>query len=471
LNSSVVVNGGRAGSSRPSVHWSVLRTPAVEVGVQLAVIGVALAAVGRQDPAGWPGRTTVVLVLVAGAVAAVLLATAGWVSDNRRAVRIGGAVGVYAAVVLLPAAVGAGPPFGMWSMTSNVALLGVVGFLALAVRASADRIGDKIAAAIVVAVVALATGGLALAAALTGEPAAAGPVRAADLVVWSGTGAAALVVYIAGTVADRWLLRCTALAFATLAAANASRIVVGAGAVAAALQLAAVAMLLVVAVRFGRAEVGTVAGRRARLVEAEAELAAAARRDHELRDLAVGLSGAARVLTRDGSGFGPDDRRLLAATAAGFDRMRRIATGEPVPAPGAIGPMLRDLALVHQANGLDVRVEVDGDPDAVLEVGELVEELTALLVECAEQAPDARVWLRVSPAERRLRVEVTDGPVLAQETVAALVQRGGNGPRPVAPAPGNGFARRGTLTVTAEPDSDTAIWSAVLDLPVVAEPA
>ena len=445
--------------------------PVVEVTAQLALIAVALVAVGGQDPAGWSARTTAVLVLVAGAVAAALLATAGWVSDNRRAVRIAGAVAVYAAVVLLPPAVGAGAPAGMWALTCSVALLGVVGFLALAVRASADRAGDRIAAAVVAGAVALATAALAVVtASQPGLAPPAGLPGAADLVVWSGTGAAALVMYIAGSVADRSLLRCTALAFAALAAANAVRIAAGAGAIAAALQLAAVAMLLVVAVRFGRAEVGTVTGRRGRLVDAELAVGAAARRQQEMHDLAVGLSGAARVLSRAGSGFGPDDRRLLAAAAAGFDRLRRIAAGETVPAPGAIGTILGDLAVVHQANGLDVRVDVDGDPGAVLEVGALVEVLTALLVDCAEQAPGARVWLRADPVERRLRIAVTDGPGLAPETVAALVQRGGSGPRP-APAGlalGTGYAERGTLTVTSDPDAeDAGAWSAVLDLPVV----
>src|SRR3954470_22111311 len=274
--------------------------------VQLALVVLALVAIGRQDPTGWSGGTTGVLAFAAAVAVAALLTAVGWASDNRRAVRMGGAVAVYAGVVLLPAAVGADPATGMWALASDAALLGVVGYLALAVRASADRRGDRITAAVLaaaVAVVAAVLAGIALLA-----PAAAPPdamVHSADLIVWSGAGAGAVVVFVAGTVADRSLLRGTALGFATLAAGHAVRIAIGpaAGApAAAALQLAAVAMLLLVTIRFVRAEVGVLVVRRARLVAAEAAVAAATERDRELRELAVGLAGAARVLAAAGAG-------------------------------------------------------------------------------------------------------------------------------------------------------------------------
>ncbi|WP_214407839.1 sensor histidine kinase [Pseudonocardia lacus] len=472
-----------AGPTRPTVPWSELRMPAVESVAQLALVVVALVATGWHDPSGWTGRTTGVLVFAAAIGAALLLATGGFVSDNRRAVRMAAAVAVFAGTVLLPAAAGLPPASGMWALVSDVALLGVIGFLVLAVRASADRRGDRIAAAVVGVVVAVATAALSVVAATVPAPPPSDTLlTSADLVVWSGTGAAALVVFIAGAVADRALLRGTALAFATLAAANAVRIAAGQEAAAAAvagLQLAAVAMLLGVAVRFVRAEVRTVVERRSRLVGAEAAVVAASEREHELRQLAAGLAGAAGVLSRDGAVPGPEDRRLLAAAGAEFERMRELLGGEPGPSRGEIGTVLRDLAAVHRANGLDVNVEVDGDARAAVDVGLLARVLTNVLVNCAEHAPGARVWLRASPAEGRLRVEVVDdGADPAPESVAALVQRGGRGPRPAASALGLAISaglaerHRGELTVTTVDPADGSGAGgciAVLELPVADE--
>jgi hypothetical protein len=274
-------------------------------------------------------------------------------------------------------------------------------------------------------------------------------------------------------VADRSLLRGTAMGFATLAAANALRIAIGAqagGAPAAALELAAVAMLLAVSARFVRTEVGVLRVRRARLVAAEAAVAAADERDRELRDLAVGLAGAARVLAREGADVGPEDRRLLGAAGAEFERLRELAGGRPAPATGPLVRVLRDLAVVHRANGLDVEIEIDGDPGTPVATGPLTQALTGLLVDCAEQAPGARVRLQADPAAKLLRVQVADGPVLPPETVAALVQRGGRGPHPVASALGPAFgAGRGTLTVTSTAADGPDGWSALLELPVVDE--
>jgi two-component system OmpR family sensor kinase len=422
-----------------------------------------------------------VLVFAAAVGAALLLGAGGSVSDNRRAVRMAGAVAVFAGTVLLPAAVGVPPVTGMWALASSAALLGVVGFLALAVRASADRRGDRIAAALVAVVVTAATAALAAVAGFAPHLVPPlGLLQAADLVVWSGAGAAALVVFIAGAVADRALLRGTALAFATLAAANAVRIVAGAhvsASAVAALQLAAVAMLLGVAVRFVRTEVRTVVDRRGRLVAVEAELAAAREREDELRRMATGLAAATRAVS--GAALDAEDERLLAAAGAELDRMQELLGAGPGPSRGPIGPVLHDLATVHRANGLDVRVEVDGDPDLPVDVGTLARVLTTMLVNCAEHAPGARVWLRASPAEGRLRVEVVDdAPGLPPETVAALVQRGGRGPRPAAsglgPAIGVGLPERHRerLTVTsvdATDGSGSGGCIAVLELPVADE--
>jgi hypothetical protein len=96
----------------------------------------------------------------------------------------------------------------------------------------------------------------AVAVALPGHMPPRWAVATLDVVAWSGAGAAGMVALVVGTRSGRALVRRTGIAFAILSAANAVRIIAGRppgsdrGAIDAALELSAVAMLLFAAVAF-----------------------------------------------------------------------------------------------------------------------------------------------------------------------------------------------------------------------------
>jgi two-component system, OmpR family, sensor kinase len=401
-----------------------LRAVTVEAAGQAALVGVAWAGVEVLHAAGVPARVPAGLVTVGVAVAAVVLVVASWLGDDRRARRIAAAVGVYTVVALLLRIIGDGP--GPQVMAASVAVLGMVGLLALSVAGLTDPRRDRVIALGVLG--AVAAGLLAAGIVVPGQV-----VAGADLVAWSGAGAAGLVLVLAGTVLRRALLRRAGIAFVTLAAANAVRIASAEPArpvLAVALEGGAVAMLLAAAVPFLRTTVRAMARQRdasrARLAQAEAVMAGIAERDHELRNLVAGLSGAARVLTDD-TVASLDGRRLLEAAGSELDRLHRMLNGDVEVGPGetGVGRVLRDLALVHRAGGLDVWVEVDGDPQVAVQPAVLAQVLTNLLVNCARHAPGARVWLRARTRGDQVRIEVVDdGPGLPSGAAADVLRRG-----------------------------------------------
>jgi two-component system, OmpR family, sensor kinase len=401
------------------------RATAVEVVGQAALVGAAWACAELLAASGVSGSVGGVLVSTAVVVAAVLLVVAAWLGDDRRARRVAAAVAVYTVVaVVLRVGDGTGPQV----LGASVAVLGMVGLLALSVTRAVDPRRDRVIALGVLGVVAV--GMLAAGVVVPGHV-----LAGADLVAWSGAGASGLVLALAGTVLGRPLLRRAGLAFVTLAAANAVRIADPAPArpaLAAALEAGAVAMLLVAAVPFLRTTVRSIGRQRdasrERLAQAEAVMADIAERDHELRNLVAGLSGAARVLT-DETVASLDGRRLLEAAGSELDRLQRMLNGSDGPAEAGVRRVLRDLALVHRANGLDVWVEIDGDPHVAVDPAVLAQVLTNLLVNCARHAPGARVWLRARSRGDQVRVEVADdGPGLPPGATAAVVRRGVRGP-------------------------------------------
>lgn len=198
-----------------------------------------------------------VLALAAGLAAAILLAAVAGLTGSARTGRIAGAVSLYAGVALLVRAAGLEDPMNIWVLASSVAVLGALGMLVLAVRGPVTGRAGRWAAAAVggftVAVVAVIT---AVAVALPGRMPPGWAVATFDIVAWSGAGAAGIVALVAGTRSGRALVRRAGIAFATLSAAHAVRIIAGEppgsdrGAIDAALELTAVAMLLVAAVAF-----------------------------------------------------------------------------------------------------------------------------------------------------------------------------------------------------------------------------
>ncbi|MEJ3652427.1 hypothetical protein WEH80_05430 [Actinomycetes bacterium KLBMP 9759] len=268
--------------------------PVIELFVQLALVGATWVVVNRIT-AGFGGVDVPqlgVLAFAAGVAATTLLGVTAWVTGDRMARRVAAAVGVYTGIALLLQALGAKAE-GFQALGGSIAVLGVVGLLALAVRGSADRRRDRAAALGVLAAVAGGTGAATITALVAPQLVPPLPVvAAADLVAWSGAGAAGVVLLYVGAVADRPLLRHAGLAFATLSAANAVRIVDAAttpglrSPLVAAMELGAVAMLLLAAVPFVVCSVRAVGSQReqsrTRLAAAEAGMA---QRDLELRRL------------------------------------------------------------------------------------------------------------------------------------------------------------------------------------------
>lgn len=417
-----------AGQRRPAAPRGALRGAAVDVGTQLLLIGAAWVVVALLRGRQAPDQAIPILVFAAGAVTAALLTVSGAVNANHRARWIGAAVAVYAGVTLLLQALGAESGGGLGHLAGSVTILAAVGLLVLSVR----RAGDPRAAVGVLLLVALGAAALTISGLLApGLVPPAGLVAGADLVAWSGAGATGVLLLLAGTATDRPLLRRAGLAFATLGVSSAVRIVEAGGAAdlrpmpAGALELGAVAMLLLAAVQFAVVVVRSARGlerARGRLVAAEEAMAGVAERDHELRNLVAGLTGATRALTGDDASV--DARRLLLAAGAELERLRQLLDGVPAPAcPADVGRVLRDLAIVHKAGGADVWVEIDGDPHVEVDAGVLAQAVTNLLVNCAEHAPGARVWLRARRRDQRVRIEVADdGPGLPQYATAALLR-------------------------------------------------
>lgn len=416
-----------------------MRGPAVDVGTQIVLIGAAWAVVALLRGRETPPYALPLLVFAAGLTATVLLCVTGAIENNHRACWLGLAVGVHTGITLVLRALGIASDGGLGGLAGSVTTLAVVGLLVLSVRRAGDpRAAVGVLLMVLVGAAAVAACGLFA----PGRVPPPGLVSGADLVAWSGVGATGVLLVLAGSATDRPLLRRCGLAFATLAAANALRIVespIPEGA----FEAAAVVMLLLAALDHAVAAVRTarrLGTARGRLAAAEASLADVAERDHELRNLVTGLTGAARALTGEDGGASVDARRLMTAARAELERLRQLLDGERQPArPADVGRVLRDLALVHKAGGADVWVEIDGEPHSSVDAGVLAQAVTNLLVNCAQHATGARVWLRARLRDRRVRVEVVDdGPGLPEHTTA-LLRRDGLG-RP---------AGRG-LAITAE---------------------
>lgn len=214
------------------------------------------------------------------------------------------------------------------------------------------------------------------------------------------------------------------------------------------------------------------AATRRRLAEAEAALTAVAERDHELRNLVAGLTGAASVLGTPGFDLPGEGGLLFAAARAELSRLQAMLNGGRAQGPRltAVGPILRDLAAVHGASGTDVRVIVEGDPLTAVDGSTVAQVIANLLVNCARHAPGAAVRIRARRTGERVLVEVADnGPGLPPGAADALLGRGVRGPG----SSGSGLgltiaadllrARGGSLALRSSGRGVTA----VVELPVV----
>jgi hypothetical protein len=164
-----------------------------------------------------------------------------------------------------------------------------------------------------------------------------------DVVAWSGAGAAGIVALVAGSRSSRALVRRTGFAFTTLSAAHAVRIVAGRdpgadrGAVDAALELAAVGMLLVAAVAFFVAVVRGMPDADVAGPALPAPVPRPADSCDELPRAALSLvSGATIGPVTDGIRILAPSRAPASGQGRGTDHPRRWPSGTPTrrPRPG-----------------------------------------------------------------------------------------------------------------------------------------
>jgi hypothetical protein len=217
-------------------------------------VGLGILVHGRNAVAH---EAIAVLAFAAGVAAAILLAAVAGLTGSARTGRIAGAVALYAGVALLVRAAGLEDPMNIWVLASCAAALGALGMLVLGVRGPVTGRAGRWAAGVVGGLTVTSLAAIVgVAVAMPGTMPPAWSVATLDVVAWSGAGAAGMVALVAGTRSGRALVRRTGIAFSTLSAAHAVRIVAGGepgadrGTIGAALELAAVGMLLVAAVAF-----------------------------------------------------------------------------------------------------------------------------------------------------------------------------------------------------------------------------
>jgi hypothetical protein len=216
-----------------------------------ALVGTALTAglvVRSAEPSM---QVSAVILTVGGAIATVLIALAGHASGSRRAGRIAAAVAGAAVLVPLPRALGLSMRHGLWPLVGAVGMFCVVVLLALAVRRRSAAVTPVVAITAAVLGVAIVVAGMTASLA----PDLRAPARlagTADLLAWSGAGAAGVLAVLAGLRRDRPLLRRIGLAFVALASAHAAELGPGGatGGLSVSLHLAGVAAMLGAGVPF-----------------------------------------------------------------------------------------------------------------------------------------------------------------------------------------------------------------------------
>ena len=351
-------------------------------------------------------------------------------------------MGLYTVVLLLTRAVGLQDSQAAWLAAVCCAMLGSGGLLVLTARRERRSTPGR-AVGLVVGAVATAAVMIGATTALSGRVAGRPfeTAEAVNLSGWSGLLASALLLLAVGVRTGRGLLRWVGLAFVVSAIAHTlplggTDLVSGLlEQVAAALELGGAAMLLMGAALFLATTLHGVLTRQevteTRLAEAEAAMAEKAERDHEIRNLVAGLSGAANVLKSDGANGTIDGRRLLVAAGAELERLQHMVRPAAVssrPTSTSVTALLADLAEMHRAAGLTVHVEPEGEPEVAMERGALTQILTNLLVNCSRHAPGAPVWLRCRSGAGTVRIEVVDaGPGLPAGANASVLRRGVRG--------------------------------------------
>lgn len=394
--------------------------------VTVVCVVVALMA-GRLDGAGHVATAFDVLACSAAGASTILLGVTAALNGKGTAGRIAlasGALTVYLAV----------RPFELGGTILRDTLLAAMAVVLLSVVLQGDAPARGREVVLGVGLVAVAVGSVP-----DGDSWVV--VVVVGVAVGAATAAVSAGLVVTGVRHDRPLLRWIGLAVGLISAAHLFSVGYDAGALpvlVAVLELSGMLTLTGVALHALLVAIGSVWRQQeewqSELAAAAAAAAAGRDRDHEMRNLLLGLSGAARVLTLGAPAHSPGDAQLLqAAASAEIERLRQLLDGGAEcaqPAYVQVGPLLRELAAVHRAGGLDVHlVEVDDGLHARITADALAQIVTNLLVNCARHAPGARVRMRAGRTENRIVLRVADdGPGLPAGYGDELLARGATGP-------------------------------------------
>lgn len=149
-------------------------------------------------------------------------------------------------------------------------------------------------------------------------------------------------------------------------------------------------------------------------------------RDHELRNLVLGLSGAAALLARPGDA---ERAELGAAVTAELDRLTRMLDRNVAPSADPDGfdvrPALATAVSVARAGGTTIELDVPAGLRARGSAQMLTQVVTNLLVNCARHAVGSPVRVSASEFQGSVLVLVRDhGPGIAPGQERAVLARG-----------------------------------------------
>jgi two-component system OmpR family sensor kinase len=415
------------------VRDSVLVIPVVVI---VVLGGVALDAAPGAVQAQL--QQVLTLLAVAGAVAAALVVSfAGRLDGDAVALRIGSALLVYGGLVLPITAARFATSVGpVGQLLDLLALASVAVLFALGLSRRGDPTLAWPAAAVSVA------GSLALVASTALVPG----LRPDELVLtysFAGVALALLGIGVAlvrtGLRRHSVLLRRVGLGVGLLAVAHGGRgleplgfafpwpALTGLRPIAVAVILAGVVPHMIAALRRQRDRdlAGAIALRAAEEAGESAERASHDR-DHELRNLVLGLSGAAALLARPGDA---ERAELGAAVTAELDRLTRMldrdVTSPAGPGEFDVRAALATAVSVARAGGATIELDVPAGLRARGSAQTLTQVVTNLLVNCARHAAGSPVRVSASELRTSMQVLVRDhGPGIAPGQEQAVLTRG-----------------------------------------------
>ncbi|WP_377269322.1 sensor histidine kinase [Peterkaempfera sp. SMS 1(5)a] len=168
-----------------------------------------------------------------------------------------------------------------------------------------------------------------------------------------------------------------------------------------------------------------------RLLDSDRLARRTAERDHEMRNVLTGLSGAAYLLRAEGARLDTDAQAELgAAVQAELERLRELLARDGSRPPGdpeghEVEPVLRRLVMLRRTVGADVELAADPELRTTVPASVLAQAATNLLANCERHAPGARVRVTARRQSGVILVEVADdGPGLTPGAEQRALQRG-----------------------------------------------